>query len=757
MRGTSRDDDRAWQVEPASTALLRAAAWPVETLEAFAAPGLTVLAARVAARARAVAARRPALLARLHAAVPLLAEPAARHRLLAVRRAVGRGDEPWGAVPVAEDRHLAELLALDAADRAELARARAEFVGAYAAETDRQRLALWRITHESRFAKALVLAHPEVARRWAGAPAVAPADKRRRRVEDTVLRYLLRAVGRPTPAGAWAGVAAVRPITDGAARAASGTTPALVVEPAEPVLRVCPSVLPFARMLAGLACRPTYAGRAAPRLPARAACAWTALETAGAGLAETDAAVWFAGLRRLRATCAELGSRYHASTPMEIGALAAEAEAEIRRLWTWAGLPDRPTGDLLVASLRLPWRVRWNDELRRATGRAIGHLLARHAADGTAEHERRGSLGELLRAGIGVGPGGDFGLGPGRAGTGSGTATGSATATGSGTATGTGIDSESGVVDAEVGAWGAVLVRVTATGVVWVGGGIPYVLPFAGLHGALLAEEGETAPPTASDWLRAALPVGVRAIEVVGRDAANPDAALHPPLTDLVADPWGVDGAGPRDLTVTLDAGLRPWLRRAGDRELLVPVYGSCAVIGGRDPRGRRMLALAAAHGWDLTRRHPPTPVPVRLDTDAHPDAHPHASVYPRVTCHDGTVLAPRRYRIACGAPTESAAERYLAWRRAIDTLGVADLAYIRTAPGTPELLIRTDSPLVLRTVLDRLPAGTAWLELTEPAGPPDRWPLTDDAGRHYASELAVDWIRPAHRREPPQPRDGGP
>ncbi|OPC78837.1 hypothetical protein B4N89_32395 [Embleya scabrispora] len=205
MTAPADDDGPEWPVEVAPTALLRAAAWPVETLDTFAAPGLTVRAAGIVSRVAALAARRPTLLARLHAAVPHVADPAARHRLLAVRRAVGRGDAPWGALPVIGDPELTGLLAADAADRTELARSRAAFEAEYAAELARQRHALWRLTHEPRFARALVLAHREVARHWAGAPESAPADKRRRRTEDTVLRYLLRAAGRPTPAGAWAG------------------------------------------------------------------------------------------------------------------------------------------------------------------------------------------------------------------------------------------------------------------------------------------------------------------------------------------------------------------------------------------------------------------------------------------------------------------------------------------------------------------------------------------------------------------------
>ncbi|WP_161500892.1 hypothetical protein [Embleya scabrispora] len=490
--------------------------------------------------------------------------------------------------------------------------------------------------------------------------------------------------------------------------------PGLVVEGAAGVLRVCPSVVPFGRVLDRLGDGPGYAGRPAPALPLRAACAWTALEVAGRSLNAADAAVWESGLRRLRSACDRLGARYHSASAMEVAESVAAAEAEIHRMWEWAGVPGRPEGDLLVFSVRLPWRVYWCDELREGTRRAIGLLLARHGRDGTAERERVRLLGRLAdgapsTAGRARGP----------------------------------------------GPWGSVLVRPTVAGAVWLGGGLPHLMPFAGLHHALLAEAAEGSgpahpdpPPSAAAWLRRALPDGVEAIEVVGRDAANPDAALHPPLTDEVADPRDLGGEGPAGLTVTVDGGLRPWLGRAGEAAWRVPVYGSCAVIGRGDPRGRLLLALAGAQGWDLTRRHEPVPARVRLADDTC------AVVYPRVTCADGTVTAPKRWRIEAGPfVVGSAAERYLAWRRTLDELGVPDLVYVRIALGAPELLVRTDSPLVLRTLLDRLPADTPCLELTETPGPPEEWPIVDQAGRHYAAELAVDWIHPRHRSEPPPRR----
>ncbi|WP_237535360.1 APC family permease, partial [Streptomyces sp. SID3343] len=68
------------------------------------------------------------------------------------------------------------------------------------------------------------------------------------------------------------------------------------------------------------------------------------------------------------------------------------AEAEVRALCEWADTGARPDGELLVFSLRLPWRVRWGAGLRESARRAVTQLLEHHAHDGEAERRRRTRL-----------------------------------------------------------------------------------------------------------------------------------------------------------------------------------------------------------------------------------------------------------------------------------------------------------------------------------------------------------------------------
>ncbi|MYW06688.1 hypothetical protein GT354_52105, partial [Streptomyces sp. SID3343] len=515
------------------------------------------------------------------------------------------------------------------------------------------------------------------------------------------------------------------------------------LEAAEPLLRARPALAPLARALAA---HPDYRGHAQLRLPARASGAWEALDGITGQLSPSDAVTWSAGLRRLRAVCEVLGERYTDATPVEVAVMVEAAEAEVRALCEWADTGARPDGELLVFSLRLPWRVRWGAGLRESARRAVTQLLEHHAHDGEAERRRRTRLTHAVldppyplpvavtrprprshsHSQPGphplphplppprprVRPAEDERLAPGDL----------------------------------PGPWGSVLVRPDASGAIWLGAGVPYVAPFAGHQRELLAEGGAPELPSPAEWLSRTTPVGVGVIEVVGRDAVNPDAALHEPLAADVADPAeGLDG-----LAVVVDTELRPWLRRAGGSEVSIPVYGSCALIGRTDPAGRLLAALADAHGWDLTGRYEPTPAKVSIGAPA--GAATTATVLPRVAFPDGTVLAPRRWRIDPGGPggAASPAERYLAWRRVVEALGVPNPAYVRTGPDTPELLIRTDSPLIVRSLFDRLPPGTPRLELVEPAASPEHWPLTDEAGAHYAAELAVDWACADYWTEPP-------
>ena len=202
--------------------VVRAAAWSIETVSGFEAPDLVKSAATLLEAERKVLARRDAAVAILHNAVPRIADGQTRAYLLAVKRKIYNSTLPLPepssepCVRFAENLELENLLAEERSTRLKLSEYRAKFEQLYAVELDRQRGVLKSIAGTSRFRKALLIANPFFTRRWLEKeekPGVGTA--RARRTEATIFHYLMRAIGRATPFGAWAGVAAVSPAPEG--------------------------------------------------------------------------------------------------------------------------------------------------------------------------------------------------------------------------------------------------------------------------------------------------------------------------------------------------------------------------------------------------------------------------------------------------------------------------------------------------------------------------------------------------------------
>src|SRR5260370_30610789 len=207
------------EIELLKHAVLRAAAWPIETVYDFRAPALARAASALLGGGRSVLARREATVAALHAAVPRF-DQVTRAYLLSVKRHVhGQIGElpkptPWVSAQLSADTALARLIDEEGAARKALAEQSLEFECMYAAELQRQRCVLRTKIADPRFLKALVIANPLVAARWTGAISrIAGGGQKERRLERTVFRYLMRAVGRPTPHCPWADVSPISPAT----------------------------------------------------------------------------------------------------------------------------------------------------------------------------------------------------------------------------------------------------------------------------------------------------------------------------------------------------------------------------------------------------------------------------------------------------------------------------------------------------------------------------------------------------------------
>src|SRR5439155_23033036 len=104
---------------------------------------------------------------------------------------------PWVSAQLSADTALARLIDEEGAARKALAEHSLEFECMYAAELQRQRCVLRTKIADSRFLNALILANPLVAARWMSALARIAGGQKERRLERTVFRYLMRAVGRP--------------------------------------------------------------------------------------------------------------------------------------------------------------------------------------------------------------------------------------------------------------------------------------------------------------------------------------------------------------------------------------------------------------------------------------------------------------------------------------------------------------------------------------------------------------------------------
>jgi hypothetical protein len=240
-------------------AVLRAAAWPIETVRPFEAPELAQAAAATIAAEQRVLATREVMTDALHAAVPAFEQKGTRSFLLAIRRQVF-GDtlplpdpSPAVAADLARDIHVTGVIAEEQARRRHLADTRAAFEQLHDELLEQQRRALRVATGTHRFRKALVIANPLVASRWNPEAEPGNSTAKVRRIEGTTFHYLMRAAGRWTPHGGWAGVVPVLP-----ADPSRGDGNSLTVEPAPARHDVTVNLLPFTVMLGQLARQQRY-------------------------------------------------------------------------------------------------------------------------------------------------------------------------------------------------------------------------------------------------------------------------------------------------------------------------------------------------------------------------------------------------------------------------------------------------------------------------------------------------------------------
>lgn len=274
---------------------------------------------------------------------------------------------------------------------------------------------------------------------------------------------------------------------------------------------------------------------------------------------------------------------------------------------------------------------------------------------------------------------------------------------------------------------------VTAAGTFRAEWGRPQPLVPASRFEPLLAEGEEPSRLAAAawDWLRSWERAGAEPVEVVGADPLNPSVAVRPVVTRSRLD--ATAGRSLAEVSVRATPGeMRPWLCREGSGGRLVPVYTSAAAIGLEDPCSAVLFRLAMGHGWEFVgRRLVPELAGLRRT--------------PRIELPGGTVVSPARWWLEADTVEEllrlRGVDRYLAWRRQAKRLGLPERAWVALDPDPerPLLFLRADSPLGVDCLFRRIPTPLR-LELVEVHGDPHDWPVQDEEGRHYASEVALTW-----------------
>jgi len=176
-------------------------------------------------------------------------------------------------------------------------------------------------------------------------------------------------------------------------------------------------------------------------------------------------------------------------------------------------------------------------------------------------------------------------------------------------------------------------------------------------------------------------------------------------------------------------------MRHARSPHVIAPIYASGADIGFNDARGRLLQIVTASHGWEFPAFQTPA---LRKEREGWQHA-------PRLVLASCDVLRPERWildRATIERIREATdAERYALWRQALARRGIPELVHVKCGPHQTEVLLRTDSPLAVRCLLESYAVQAPWIEMSELPGSPRHWPVRDESGKHYLAELGVTWF----------------
>lgn len=792
----------AERIQIADEAVGRIAAFPIEMLDAFRAPRLATMAKEIRNAENHIRETTPALLEKLFEAVSQARDQCTRSWLLEVKRTVYNGVQPWK--PPTEQLlqsisgDLAQRLELESQQRMKVVELRRNLSGEYDLELRRQCSALRSTTQDVRFARALTLANPALAMRWSQTTNEAPRTKRVRHLERAVLHYLLRTVGRPTPSDGWAGVARIRldksgsnlevspsvtrcvaapdlrpfrDIVEFLARSDRYLEPrSLQIDPAahledgswwgidadgewvqvsdDPEIKAMATVfLDRDRATAAESIDSLSAGyqklelaqslkklidagilRSSLEFPAAPNSAWHALESVTSQLLEPEKSAWSNAVERCRTACAGLAEGYGQLSTASVIQFHEEVRLAVTELCREVGFDIELPPQIIKLDIAVPFEIRWSPQLMEQMRKAVVDVLEFHARAGAAEVFRRELLTQLRGCSTTlahlVRTQSDL---EGRA-------------TRAALAQFKEARDEEAPTAAMPGPYGTLM---------FILGGDPIAPYFSW---------GRSAPDFAScraydlvdrttqdlAFIMRLHTAEVQPVEIVGIDAANPNATIR--LAHRKGFEVGRHAAATASFSqvrVDIDPDGRPWLRFPESEETFVPIYSAPAGIGLTDPTARVLMRLAMAHGWEfISFGIPFAAVQAGVEGDG-----------PVCVSEGDGVLGTQQWILPSSFVRELRAknnlEQYCMWRDAIDRACLSEWVWIGPAarPDAPRLLTRADSPLLLSVVLEDQDKECESLVLTE-VPEPQQWPVKDECGNHYLSELAITWADPGYWSE---------
>ncbi|MFF7308368.1 thiopeptide-type bacteriocin biosynthesis protein [Streptomyces sp. NPDC008137] len=498
-------------------------------------------------------------------------------------------------------------------------------------------------------------------------------------------------------------------------------------------------------------------------LPGTAENVWQALEAVTPGLGAGDGEMWALSVKRIRALCDELALGLAEWSPSRVREQVRACDREAAKLFAFADVPA-PESTIVTVDWEpgAAFHLSWTAADDRAAEETIAEALANAGADATAERYRHASVGELAEALAGLPP-----VPLGEAMRRWDAVQAARQHAGGRPATADSPDTRPGVLDLRFGPRPFAALGVQENCDLWEdrlladrlrpvhrlaamprttsgGQGAAVLTPDGRGHLAFLWGRPQPAAfharhrPGAADRTAFRAALRGRAVEVVGRDCAEPGTAVRPDLTGARLDLTAAGQASADRWLLTVDDDGRVWCVDAREpARRLMPVYNAAAETGHQDPLSHLLWTAAMSHGWEWLSLGLPA-LPAEREVWRH---------HPEVRTHGGIRIGSRRWTVPPTAAAElvrlSGPARYLAWRQAVRDMGLPALVQVRPEhPAATPLAVLPSSPLALDALITLVTqADPGPLVITPVSGRNDpRRRLVDGERREHLWEAAVAW-----------------